>query len=442
MISEHIRTINIINHSISVPKLHGHMKLELEGCREKQVIEHDNNMTDFLERMFSNKGVWINAKELYNALSPSIEKAFGAILLTDKVIPDKSITLPGGIEVNACAAFKYANSGIELTQGSYNEKESIYDSASRKMTYVYDWNTSQGNGTISAAALTHCNAGYCGYGDDGYTLNTSPKTTKNLWYYSNSSTSFSYMPVFVNDKYIVIAKLSNNKLTLYRTYNNMTAINPIFGSWKDIYQKYDVIEFDTTELNAIDKLCIEDDSIYFTSNKYINDQQTFILYKISDISENITMSEITIKNNTGKRIDLGPGIDIYKGLLYVMTYDKEYLCEINIENQADTNIYYIKTSGSPGLNRIMNAHAGKIYINSGSILIFDTVTKSIKKTGLVQSDKYPIINQSENPISYNNYDMSACLRQGCLYLATINNFESSVSKTADKTMKVTYSIQN
>lgn len=154
------------------------------------------------------------------------------------------------------------------------------------------------------------------------------------------------------------------------------------------------------------------------------------------------MSEITIKNNTGKRIDLSPGIDIYKGLLYVMTYDKEYLCEINIENQADTNIYYIKTSGSPGLNRIMNAHAGKIYINSGSILIFDTVTKSIKKTGLVQSDKYPIINQSENPISYNNYDMSACLRQGCLYLATINNLESSVSKTADKTMKVTYSIQN
>ena len=47
---------NIYINKIQVPKFHGHVRLELRGCRETEVIEHDNHMTDALGKMFSNNG--------------------------------------------------------------------------------------------------------------------------------------------------------------------------------------------------------------------------------------------------------------------------------------------------------------------------------------------------------------------------------------------------
>ena len=35
---------NIYINKIQVPKFHGHVRLELRGCRETEVIERDNHM--------------------------------------------------------------------------------------------------------------------------------------------------------------------------------------------------------------------------------------------------------------------------------------------------------------------------------------------------------------------------------------------------------------
>lgn len=162
-----IKTINIINHSLQVPKIHGHMKIELRGCRETEIVEHDNNMTNALEEIIDAYGMYLNPGVVISALCPTLENAFGGIILTDKALEDGVLTVPGGTNVIACGLYNVANSDTALTQGSYNNTESVLDLPSKKMTYVYDWATNQGNGTIACASLTNKMAGLAGYGDAG-----------------------------------------------------------------------------------------------------------------------------------------------------------------------------------------------------------------------------------------------------------------------------------
>ena len=93
---------NIYINKIQVPKFRGHVRLELRGCRETEVIEHDNHMTAALEKMFSNNGYYLNVGKVMDELCPTTEVAFGGIVLTDKEIPDDATTLPGGIENDEC----------------------------------------------------------------------------------------------------------------------------------------------------------------------------------------------------------------------------------------------------------------------------------------------------------------------------------------------------
>lgn len=445
-LNDKIKTVNIVNHPLTVPKLHGHMRLELDSCRVHEVHEHDNMMTDFFERIFNNKGIWIDSYDIYKSLSPSNEKAFGAIQLVDKSIPESAHTLPGGIEVTACAAYGYANNDIALTMGSYNTKESSFDSKSRKMTYVYDWTSNQGNGTIAAAALTNQIAGNCGYGDSAYELNATPASVTQA-ININHELSFTKELIYIDDTYMVFAETENNKLRLYRTYNNMKNMYPIFNQTNDEYTKYHITEFQTTDLKfnndkwANRRCYTTEDGVYLINDMYIASGKTAIIYKVTNISsEEPQLEEITIKNNSDKRINTIYGIEEYNGYIYFLSDDYKYLIEVNIANQADTNAYYIYTGYISYINSEVNPREGKLYLsgNYGTV-IFDTVTKSVKLSRIKKYTKY-IRNVGEHVIGCTSGSSKYYIVEPW-YLATINNLDKSVVKTADKTMKVTYIIQ-
>lgn len=57
-------------------------------------------------------------------------------------------------------------------RGGYNQTESELNMTNRYMKFVYDFATSQANGTISCVCLTHVNGGYTSYGSDDAVLNT------------------------------------------------------------------------------------------------------------------------------------------------------------------------------------------------------------------------------------------------------------------------------
>lgn len=223
-----MKNIYIINHPLQIPKFHGHMKLELRGCRETEVVEHDNNMTNALEEIMDAYGIYMNPGRVLDGLCPTVENAFGGIVLTDKVLEDGMLTVPGGTNVIACGSYKVSNSDLAQTQGSYNTTESVLDLPSKKMTYVYDWSTNQGNGTIACASLTNKMAGLAGYGDAGLaSANYNNYINMNVNYMNNVLYSPSNTRVcMVTDDFEISTVLTNKNLTVYKYNSNVRKIFP------------------------------------------------------------------------------------------------------------------------------------------------------------------------------------------------------------------------
>lgn len=444
--TEKAKTINIINHPLQIHKLHGHMKLELNGSREKLVVEHDNNMTDALEKLFDNKGIWCDTYDLLNSMCPTVEKALGGILLTDKTIPDGNLFVPAGTEVTACASYNIANADDALTMGSYNQQESALDVLNKKMTYVYDWTTNQGNGTVAAACLTHANAGYAGYGDANISnLNGNGKSI----FYTGKGINTLVQPVYINDEYMYTADLNNGMITIKKLRNCFKSVEPISVMFSQPnymdYKTMQTWEFQCDGLNNINIMCSDGTSVYFGKAENIPPGGTLQIHKFNFTDTEVTHDVLNISNTSTHIFNAQYGMVVVNGYLYVKTNTDIYLIEINMENNSDTNEYSIDTSIY--LNGTWNIN-GKLFMTTSSTAsgacVFDTVTKTMKFTRCSMGNgNLWLTGDTWNKIRRNNiyYNTSSVLVKICNYLATINNLDKSVTKTADKTMKVTYTIQ-
>lgn len=440
------KTINIINHSLQIQKFHGHMKLELTGMREKLVVEHDNNMTDALEKLFDNKGIWMNPYTLINDMCPTVEKALGGILLTDKLIPDGNLYVPAGTEVTACAAYNIANNDDALTMGSYNQQESALDAANKKMTYVYDWTTNQGNGTIAAACLTHVNAGHAAYGDANISSITNTGNL-NIVYANGTSINCVENPIYIDDEYIYTAVLKNSRVTIRKMMNCMKsveAISVIFGqsNWME-YKTIQIWEFQCDGLNSLSIKSNVGTSVYICNSDTINPENTLKIHRFNFTDTDVIYDVVNIRNTATQGLYTGDGIVIANGYFYAKSSSRIQLIEIKLDNNSDTNEYQINRDillkGTKNLNNKLFMGTGQIY-NVYSGCVFDTVTKTMKLTKCgINRTGYECIGDTWNRITSSNN--VAYLEKMLNYLATINNLEKSVTKTADKTMKVTYTIQ-
>lgn len=164
--------------------LKGRAKIELknEETGDVQVIEHGNMLTNELTNALT---PWLastcygynTSKKAYddtyaNRLSYNttiLEHLMGGILLfADTLDEDASITeVPRGCEITGKASYD-AYSGADLARGSYSADESGYQG---DLTYKHVWNftTSQANGTIAALGLTHYLGGELGDGIEDIT---------------------------------------------------------------------------------------------------------------------------------------------------------------------------------------------------------------------------------------------------------------------------------
>lgn len=448
--TDDIKSINIINHSIQVPKLNGHTKIELAGAREKEVIEHENHMTDIIEKLLDAYGTWMCPGEVLNMLTPATSKLYGGLLLTDKAIDDDALVLPGGTEVTACGSYEVVNDTSATTLGNYNKIESVYDVDAAKMTYVYDWDTSKGNGVIAAAALTNAKGGLCGYGDanlgnyqqKGYIVDYD----SNISYYQKQPDN---MPVLmVTDDYMICATYSSSTLTLYRISSNVKSIQALPAAQPAgiEYSKYIKKEFaNVANLTSSLPSYTDGQNIYLAAGSTTSKNGTLTLYKINNAaSDTPALETIQITNNTGCEIYQNSGFEIYNNYLYITTFGGGALCEINVTNPVDTNVYNANIPKYSTINHAANMGSGKIYITNGGsnygAIVFDTATKTVKQT-MLKGLQSAVVNKSIFPIFYNRDSKYAARGIPNFYLATINNLDSPVTKTADKTMKVTYTIQ-
>ena len=156
-------------------KLKGHATFELNNVEtgEKRVIEEDNLVTNFFEKMCIQTGMFgYDFMQLYkcsqdagNFISTDKFTEFfhGLILFEEPVDEDPDNIWPrSGNRMVGQAMGGYSGSNVKA--GTFNSNES--GTIENGVKYVWDFGTSKSNGQISCACLTTRQGGLCGMGSE------------------------------------------------------------------------------------------------------------------------------------------------------------------------------------------------------------------------------------------------------------------------------------
>lgn len=161
-----------MNHPHPAP-LRGHTRIELTDCHtgQRQVVEKDNLVTGALQEIFTPLGMYTDSNLLTPQGTGDeaglLAYACGGLLLFDRALPAETAVrfAPAEAQVVGCGAYGAANTGDNRLRGSFNSVESSIDAAGGTATFVYDFSTQQANGSIAAACLTHRSGAYLADGD-------------------------------------------------------------------------------------------------------------------------------------------------------------------------------------------------------------------------------------------------------------------------------------
>ena len=199
---------------------------------------------------------------------------------------------------------------------------------------------------------------------------------------------------------------------------------------------------------------IDGTNIYLVPAKTqpVSANSTAYFYKYD--TTNNTLTEIALVNSSTKTIYMylaqtrwGEGICglIANGLLFAQNTD-EKTSVFDISNgsyKAELNLGV--STPTSGRNVISSAPNGIVFArdNGGYEYIYDAVTGACRKTNGSSQASYLGNNVivSYDPINDAMVNQGGIyLYKNPLYLATINNLQSPVTKTAAQTMKVTYTL--
>lgn len=465
--------------------LKGKMTIELtdEVTGAKEVIEEENMVTNALANIFAPLGHLMSADTIYNSYNMYYQKLLGGLLLFDNPIEEDANQLyaPGTTNLVGCAVYNTQNNTTGKMRGGYNQTESEFNSKEKYMKFVYDFSTSQANGTISCVCLTHQQGGYTSYGSNDAVISNAigsmaltPYSSTLHYVYPNctgASTGDKYSGCSVGTTEMLFLLDPDNDTAYYFKIKNSTSISIIkrrmylksVSIFENPYSKKTLIE--ETDLDELSTALttsyisynfdVTNNCLYiFTSSAYyINANATFQItrIKLSDWS----IQQMTMTNTTNEALSTNGMRFAFanNGFVYLKGYNSPYeTYKFEIGNSA--NVVKIKRSGM-GNNDGWPVFAvnGRIYYqfygNSSAhvYIINENTNECLKAEAFCIYDSgngacyTPVLN---HPMLY--YCSYGSWSTGPFYilsnyLATINNLSEPVTKTADKTMKITYTIQ-
>ena len=155
-------------------KLKGKTTIELTDVNTGEVttVEHENMLTNALNIFFNHNPMGLfntlvntrTIKQFNKYFIPICPNLLGGILLFPETLEENADKiLIGSGELPMAYASNNANPYDDTMRGSMNLNESMAIDNGYK--FVWDFTTSQGNGTIAALALTSCYGGAAVYGN-------------------------------------------------------------------------------------------------------------------------------------------------------------------------------------------------------------------------------------------------------------------------------------
>lgn len=459
-------------------KIRGTMVLELtdENTREVERMEETNMVTNAVNHILglNPMGIFYAASGEYDShliwnsyLLPICPNMIGGILLFSSALEEDAENIyVGSGNLPVAYASNDVNATADTARGSLNLTES--KALDNGYKFVWEFTPSQGNGTITAVALTSALGGACAYGssvDDSSTFLELKKTdigdmddeTKadlfraveidfenNLMYslgYDTSSVIIKKMrlPVFTVG---LNERLDDSTCTLLEEKVISCSIFKFYGSY-------------TPYGDFIDG---RDGYWYgFSNQQNSSGNATMLWIKISKEDYSFTEGSWTLSNahlpavgsfkNDSYPCRTIRGV-IRGGYLYLPAYENTGIYKINLDNQADVTLIEfgftsaMKPLGGSGSCECYLLLIGDLIIGWDFQVTADDVVVQTAGTERLTNQATPLFQYKEfltgwNGSYGNEYHISYLLTP---YLATINNLSSAVVKTADKTMKITYTL--
>lgn len=460
-------------------KLKGVMKIDLTNktTGEVQSVTEENIITEAVNDIFAlnpfavhfTAGHSYEGIEWYKDMLPICPNLIGGILLFSKPLKEDAAAIyPTGDNLPVAYASNDVNSSANLQRGSLNLSESkVLDNGYR---FVWEFSPSQGNGTITAAALTSRWGGANAFGSTVETATTF-KEMKMVDDGSVSETMIEYLffavefdfekellySITYKDDSVVVTKLRVPVTTLgLNEQLNDTTITVL----DEQALSCQTFKWADDDGNVTGDFFDGQDGYWYGFATPGNSDGDAVLYWIKIKKEDFSFTEgswtfekvafSTIGDrDTGT---LGTRRKLYavmrQGYLYVMGNAKDCIYKINANNQTDiTKIELGFTSEFSTMGASSQSLACMICVNDiimGWDFYMGLDDKPVQITGT---------KRFENPGSpffqYKTYlvqwgaDYSTPDRYVYLlspYLASVNNLSQMLTKTAEQTMKITYEV--
>ena len=432
--------------------------------------------------------LWRGDQGYTNAPKDLVTMFYGGLLLYDTPLGSDPATVfaPAGAGVVGTAMAGQVNATKNTVRGSANLTETKIDPWSGVVTYVYEFATSQANGVIGSVCLTHpmgayysemidapdaaaCNADRLGFGGalggDQLLTGLLAKTTyptdeKGVLLYADPEADEAVAGYLNADEGVLELRhhaLGLKTLDLFRC-------DPT-GLWDSLWSTdtLDVADFLQVDSSAGEDYCricfdAEADKIYLVSAPEVDYIDARGVVKIREYDrKTLAAKDYTVPNNTG--VDLQSFISenrgtplngtVYGGSLYMVQDQAEQIYRFPLADPTDVQAV---TMHGDDMAYLSDAHDGRLYcyyrtravvLNTGKNELFSCEAAGYDNTTSGFSTTAPVLGEPLTPLR-RYYGDSRIRTERVLranYLATINDLPKSVEKTADKTMKVIYTLR-
>lgn len=492
--------------------LKGTTKIELTNVKtgEKEVYRHDNMITNAINDILTLNPDGFKSLAAHNSiLYPIIPNLIGGILLCENPLEEDPAKywVPNDNPIVGYSG-NTVNSGANPQRGSMNQTESGELEDGTGYRFVFDFATSQGNGTISALGLTSATGGLCGKGnmyntamgmktvmakvDAGTSDTISSDVDYACWLADitalcpEKNEAIAIRWTAANTFKIRRFKFSLQSVGLFdnpatlpsnRNYTEETITTSTFGASTSTDKYFAFVDGGDGYIWGFEH------SGNANGNSSGNATVNWIKISIADS----TFEEGTwtlaaqlmgfgycpyYTRTTAKYTRRGTRCIIHKGYLYCVNYTATGIYKIELANPSNivfmahpggavyTEVQYSYGSSSAYsyyCGTVFNVMYDTVYFMNGYIqddtIIATTYTAATSNSTIAHNYNSPLGLRCTakpglrvGPFRFDFYYQqdSGVFRRWYIttflanYLATINNLETPVQKTADKTMKITY----
>lgn len=441
-------------------KFEGKTIIELYDAKSGRLVKktEDKNMLTNALAYFYKQGGLTNPSAFNNSNvrdNPLLYMLGGVLCLDSELDEDATLVrVPSGVQMTANGARGILNTGNPVELGSWNENESGWQNdGSYKM--VYDWTTSQGNGTIACVCLSSYYGAYKGIGNKSLTnkqiapqmnhyngiteydfANIDTYENSGIGLYNNVLTHINRAngSVYRDDKWN-ISKYYFSKTETNVRYGRMVADNIL--ETKDVSYPFNLSAYNNGTLKFYQDgkyaYCMFarawTSGSYYTRHFTFGDDYPVKIFKY-DLETDTIVQQWNLSPSTTGVEAFTLGDNVYPTMCCDGKYAvySKYIFDLsNLTNVHEIENWSGEDTGlAPLGNDIAESESRRVDLENAIYL----------PTNYAGGGTYAGIHY-DNLLGYYGKGIFRDPR----YIATINNLEEPVTKDASKTMKVTYVIR-